>query len=333
MSRVKIVGLVPLLFLVLLASIIWSVSTGALPIPFLKTVATLFGGGDEQTRMLIFKLRLPRVLVAAMVGAGLAVSGTILQAIFRNPLSAPDIVGINGGASVAAVAFLTLMKASVSIHWLPVAAFGGALTAAALIYILAYTRNSSPLRLILVGVGISSAASALTTFLLISGDSYRADQILNWLTGTVYGKSMEHAAALLPWIVIFIPLAWGMSRHLNVMLLGDTVAMGVGSAVERTRLVLLLIAVCLAASSVSVAGGIAFIGLMAPHIGRRLAGNQHAGLITVSALIGAILLVLADLAGRTLFAPKDLPAGIFTAALGAPFFFYLFFKNNGTSVK
>lgn len=326
-------AIIPLLVLILFASMIWSVSTGALAVPFTRAAAVLFGGGDEQTRMLILKLRLPRVLVAAMVGAGLAVSGTLLQTIFRNPLSAPDIVGINGGASVAAVAFLTVMDGGTSIHWLPAAAFGGALVTALLIYLLAWTRTGSPLRLVLVGVGISSAASALTTFLLISGDAYRADQILNWLTGTVYGKSLEHAAVLLPWILTGIPLAVGMSKHLNVLLLGDSVAAGVGSRVGRTRLLLLLIAVCLAASSVSIAGGIAFIGLMAPHIGRRLAGIQHGLLIPVSALTGALLMVLADMAGRTLFAPEDLPAGIFTACLGVPFFFYLYFKKSGMSVK
>ncbi|WP_245948214.1 FecCD family ABC transporter permease [Paenibacillus sambharensis] len=328
MSNKRLVTLCTVLTAILFGTTAWSVSVGSMNLPVLEVAATLLGGGDETDRRLIFSLRLPRILVAAMVGAGLAVAGAIMQGIFRNPLAAPDIIGINGGASAAAAAFLLFMSGQYSIHLLPVAAFAGAAGAAALIYALAWKNGASPFRLILIGIGISSAASALTTFLLISGDSYRAVQIVSWLTGTVYGKSLEHVYALIPWVAVLIPLAWGMSRHLDVLALGDATATGVGSDVQRTRLVLLMIGVALAGACVGIAGGIAFIGLMAPHMARRLAGIRHRAIIPVSALLGAILLVLADLAGRTLFAPQSLPAGIFTAGFGAPFFFYLLLKRS-----
>lgn len=307
--------------------IILSVSFGASRLPFRDVIAALFGAGDAQTSMLIHKLRLPRVLVAVLVGLALGTAGAMMQGVFRNPLASPDIMGVNGGASVAAVAFLTLTGSRFSIYWLPVAAIAGAFIAALLIYLLGWKRGAAPFRLVLIGVGIATAMSALTTFLLISGPAFKATQVLNWLSGTIYGLSTPHLLALMPWVAVFLPIGWMMSRHLNVLALGDATAAGLGSSVQRNRLVLLLISVALAGGAVGIAGGIGFVGLMAPHMARMLVGIRHGMLIPVSALVGAILLVGSDMAGRLLFMPYDLPAGIFTAAIGAPFFFYLLYTN------
>lgn len=323
----------PLVYLpiLLFGLVVASLSAGAMRIPFAEVAVTLLGFGEDTTRMVVFNLRMPRVAAAALVGAAMAVSGAIMQGVFRNSLASPDLLGIGGGASVAAVAFMTVTAGAFSIHWLPLVAAGGAFAAAALIYVLAWRQGADPFRMVLIGIGISTATAALTTFLLLSGPAHLALQVLNWLTGTVYGTSKQHVAALLPWIAILLPLACAKARHLDVLSLGDPAAIGLGSAVHRTRLALLALGVAMAGAAVGIAGAISFIGLMAPHMARRLAGIRYALVIPVSALVGAILLVLADLAGRLLFAPLDLPAGVFTAAFGAPFFFYLLYAKRRVS--
>ncbi|WP_411551485.1 FecCD family ABC transporter permease [Paenibacillus lautus] len=323
-TRVSVITLLALLLGLL---VVLSVSLGASRLPFRDVIAALFGAGEDQTSLLIHKLRLPRVLVAALVGSALGAAGAVMQGVFRNPLASPDIMGVNGGASVAAVAFLTLTGSRYSIYWLPAVAIAGAFIAAALIYLLGWKRGASPIRLVLIGVGIATAMSALTTFLLISGPAFKATQVLNWLSGTIYGLSTPHLLALLPWVAVLLPIGWLMSRHLDVLALGDATAAGLGNPVQRTRLVQLLISVALAGGAVGIAGGIGFVGLMAPHMARMLVGIRYGTLIPVSALVGAIIVVGSDMAGRLMFMPYDLPAGIFTAAIGAPFFFYLLYTK------
>ncbi|MFS0727463.1 FecCD family ABC transporter permease [Paenibacillus sp. 1P07SE] len=312
---------------VLLLVVLLSIAYGALSIPIKDVIWAMFGAGDQQNRMLIQSLRLPRTVMAVLVGAALGVAGALMQGVFRNPLASPDIMGVGGGASAAAVAFLTLTDGRFSIHWLPVSAIAGALVTAALIYILGWRGGSSPNRLILIGVGMSTAMSALTTFLLISGSSFKATQVLNWLTGTVYGSSKVEVFVLLPWVALCLPLAWLIARRLNILAMGDSVATGLGNPVNRSRLLVLLLSVLLAGAAVGLAGAIGFIGLMAPHIARSLVGVRYGWIIPMSAVIGAVLLVGADMIGRLAFMPYDLPAGIFTAAIGAPFFFYLLYRS------
>lgn len=177
----------------------------------------------------------------------------------------------------------------------------------------------SPFRLVLIGIGISTAMGALTTFLLISGPAYLAAQVLNWMTGSIYGTNWSYIEVLWPWVAVFIPLSFLLAKELNVQSLGEDVAIGLGSRVQLSRMILLFYSVALAGAAVGVAGTISFIGLMAPHIARMFVGNSYKLIIPVSALIGAIILLLADLAGRMLFQPLDVPAGVFTAGIGAPF--------------
>ena len=201
-TRVSVITILALLLGLL---VVFSVSLGASRLPFRDVIAALFGAGEDQTSLLIHKLRLPRVLVAALVGSALGAAGAVMQGVFRNPLASPDIMGVNGGASVAAVAFLTLTGSRYSIYWLPAVAIAGAFIAAALIYLLGWKRGASPIRLVLIGVGIATAMSALTTFLLISGPAFKATQVLNWLSGTIYGLSTPHLLALLPWVAVLLP--------------------------------------------------------------------------------------------------------------------------------
>ena len=256
----------------------------------------------------------------------LAIAGAITQGITRNPLAAPGIIGVNAGASLAAVSLIVVFPAT-PIAVLPLAAFSGALTVAILIYLLAWKGGSSPVRLILVGVGFSLIAGALTNLMVTFGDIYDVSQALVWLAGSVYGRSWEQVLAFTPWLIIFGLLSILLSRELNALQMGDDVARSLGSRLEWQRGWLLFSSVALAGAAVATAGGICFVGLMAPHIARQLVGPSHEGLLPVAALTGGMVVVAADLVGRLLFAPIELPCGIVTAIIGAPYFLWLLYRS------
>ena len=319
---------VPVILLILtlmtVVAMVLSVGYGEYPISPIDVVKTLLGiptaNGDYA--FIINTLRLPRTITAFLVGLGLAIAGTITQGITRNPLAAPGIIGVNAGATLAAVSLIILLP-NAPVSLLPFAAFGGALTVSLLIYLLAWQGGSSPVRLILVGIGFSLIAGALTDIMITFGEINSVSQALVWLAGSVYGRSWSQVYSLIPWIIIFGLMALLLTRELNTLNLGDEVARGLGSRVEWQRGLLLLTAVALAGASVATAGAVGFVGLMSPHLGRQLVGASHEGLLPVSAMMGGMLVVVADLLGRVLFVPLELPCGIITAAIGAPYFVYL----------
>lgn len=295
------------------------------PVDVLRSVLRLPGANPEN-EFIVNTLRLPRMLVAALVGMALGLSGTILQGLTRNPLAAPGILGINAGAGLVAVSLIVLVPA-VPANAIPAAAFGGALVVALLIYWLAWHGGDSPMRLILIGIGLGAVMNALTTLMITFGDIYNVQRALIWLTGSVYGRTWDELWALLPWIVVFAPLSLLLARDLNALNLGEDVARGLGVAVEVRRGLLLLAAVALAGATVAAAGTIGFVGLMSPHLARRLVGSDHTGLLPIAGVIGSLVVVSSDLVGRTLFAPIELPCGLITAAVGAPFFIYLLWRQ------
>lgn len=323
---------VPLVLLVLglitLTVMVVNVGYGEYVIPPFEVLKTILGLETENSdyAFIVNILRLPRVLVAFLVGMGLAVSGAILQSLTRNPLADPGIIGVSSGASLAAVSLIVLFPAT-PLFLLPLAAFGGALSVAILIYLLAWEQGSSSIRLILVGVGLATIVGALTTLMVTFGEINSVSQALIWLTGSVYGRSWEHVWPLLPWLAILVPMTLLLSRDLNTLNLGDQVARGLGSQVEFKRSLLLLISVALAGAAVATAGTIGFVGLMAPHIARYLVSPAHEGLIPTAALTGGLIVVLSDLLGRSLFAPIEIPCGVITAAIGAPYFLYLMYQS------
>lgn len=282
------------------------------------------GGG---LGFIVTQLRLPRALLAALVGSALAVSGLLLQGQVRNPLASPDLLGITSGASAGAVFYLAVLAGSLGPHGLPLAAMLGAGLAALLVYGLAWNHGASPLRLVLVGVGVSAILAAATTFLLVFSPLTTTLSAYVWLTGSVYGASWPEVRALgLWWLVLLLPLA-ALARHAVLAQLDDDLARGLGVRLQRQRAALLALAVALAGVAIAWGGAIAFVGLIAPHIARRLLPAGFAAQALMAALAGALLVMLADLLGRTLFLPLDLPAGIFVAALGAPFFLYLLIRQ------
>jgi iron complex transport system permease protein len=310
-----------------LLTVILSTALGDTVYTPLEVIRGALGMGEADQTMVIRHLRLPRIVVALLAGASLAAAGAVLQGVIRNPMASPDILGVTGGASVAAVIFLTYFSDSLSIRWLPAAAMLGAIAVSVMLYVFAWKKGISPFRLILVGVGMASLMSAMTTMMIIFSPKNDPGQAYLWLTGSVYGSNWENVLTILPWTLLLLPLAYGFSRHIDIGQLGDEVAIGAGSKVQRNRVILLAISVALAGSAVSVAGGVGFIGLVAPHMARKLVGSSFSHVLPASALLGGIVVMLADLVGRTILLPLDIPVGVFTSAIGAPFFIYLLFTR------
>lgn len=306
---------------------ILSLSVGSSFIHPLSVIKELIGYGNGENDFVLNTLRLPRVLLAFLVGAALGVSGLILQGIIRNPLASPDIIGITGGASVGAVIFVIVFSESIGLKWVSVAAFLGAAIVSIIIYLLSWKKGVTPIRLVLIGIGVAAAMKALTTMMVVLSDTVQVTRAYLWLTGSLYAASWQDVTSILPWVIIFIPLALVFSRTINAKELGDDIALGLGINIQLQRVLLLFISVALAGSAVAYAGGIGFVGLIAPHIARMLAGRSFAGLVPMSALIGGSIVALADVVARTAFLPLDIPAGVFTSGIGAPFFIYLLFRN------
>lgn len=276
---------------------------------------SLAGSGDHS--FIVTGLRLPRALVAVAVGMGLGASGAILQALTRNPLAAPEVVGITEGANLAAVCVLVLLP-GVPVAFLPAAAFAGAALTSAIVYRIAWRRGSHPTRLLLVGIGVAAGARALVTAVVSTAPVFAVLQAVVWTTGSVYGTGWEDFRLVAASLAVLLPVSLLLARRLDVLQLGEGVAAGLGSRVDRDRGLLLVIAIALAATAVAVGGPIAFVGLLAPHIARRLAGPSGVALLSVSAVTGAAVVVAADTIGRTLFAPTDVPAGVLTPLVGVP---------------
>lgn len=310
---------------------LYSLNTGTLKLNPVMVVKTLFGFGDFQSETVLFDYRLPRIVVTMLAGIGLGIAGGILQSLSRNPLADPGIIGLNAGAAFGLIVFVTYFHALEGNPSLliPLFTFGGGLLAAAVIVLLAYDRHEGlvPIRLILVGIAVAAGFSALTLYLSLKLDEDTYTFASRWLVGNVWGRDWIHVLALLPWIVCLVPLTLMQSNTLNALTLGDAVASSVGVRVQRKRLLLLTLAVGLASASVSMTGGIGFIGLVAPHLARRLVGSLHQYFLPVSALLGLLILVSADTIGRSIFAPNAIPAGVVVAFIGAPYFLYLLTKT------
>lgn len=313
--------------LLIIIVIIISMNTGFIRLSPLEVMRTLFGLGNEKQQLVLYEFRLPRIIISILVGMGLAVSGCVLQGISRNALADPGILGINAGAGLAVMLFISFFPSTTAapVFLLPVLAFTGAGITAIIIYSLAYKRYEgiSPMRLLLTGVavaaGISSAMIVLT--LRLSPENYQF--VATWLAGSIWGSNWKFVFSLLPWVIVLIPFVYSRARVLNVLNLGDLTATGLGTSIEKERRILLAAAVGLAGASVSVSGGIGFVGLIGPHLARQLVGSKHQILIPASALTGGLLVIVADTIGRWILQPSEIPAGIVVAVIGAPYFLYL----------
>ena len=332
MGKQRPIILMVVLFLLLIFAFFLSLNTGAATIKPVDVWQTLMGSGSDKNELILFEFRLPRIVIAILVGAALAVSGAILQAITKNEIAEPGIIGINAGASLAAVLFIFFLSGIdigiSSTYLLPISTLFGALLAAVLIYIFAWKGGISPVRLVLVGIAVNAGFNAILILFQLKMDPQDFDQAITWLSGSIWGTDWHYVLAVLPWLVILIPITMLKSSTLNIIQMGDEIASGLGIHMERERGIFLLIAVALAGAAVSVAGNIAFLGLVAPHLVRRLIGPKHQGLLPASALMGALILVVADMIGKNLLEPSEIPVGIVVSAIGAPYFIYLLIKTD-----
>ena len=269
--------------------------------------------------------RAPRIAAAMCAGAALALAGTLIQSVSRNPLADPGILGVTGGAGLGAVIIVTSAVASTA--GMIAAAVVGALLAFALVYLLAWRGGLNADRFILIGIGISYGASALTTFLLLRANPWDTPKIYTWLSGTTYGRVWEQVIPVAIVLAVALPLAFAVRREADVLALDEDTPRLIGIGVEPTRLTMLVAAAVLAALSVTAVGVIGFVGLVAPHAARALVGSHHARVIPVAVLLGALLVGVADTIGRTIIAPEQLPAGLVVALLGAPYFVWLLWRS------
>lgn len=324
-KRVRVTTIAAIFLLI--AVFIISVATGFASLTPSELFRTIIGQGTPRENLILFEFRLPRIVVAILAGMGLAVSGAILQSITKNPLSDPGILGINAGAGLMVVVYIMFftVETSSSLYVLPLFALAGGMVTAFVIYIMSYIKGEGvePTRLVLVGVGLAAALYGATLTLSTRLEMEDYSFMANWMAGRIWGDDWTFVLSLLPWILILIPLTLFKSNVLNTLNLHENVSIGVGVNAGKERIVLIMIAVALASASVAVSGGIAFVGLMAPHIARSLVGPRHQAFLPVAALIGAILLLTADTIGRVILDPSGIPAGIIVTIIGAPYFMYL----------
>lgn len=311
--------LILFLFLALLGSFL-SLTKGSSVITMEQIVEILLHPGSDPQSQIIWNIRMPRTIVGALVGINLSLSGAILQAIMRNPLADPHIIGISSGAGLAGVVIMILFPALE--YLITPVAFVGAMLAAVCIYILAWKNGIKPVRIILAGVAVSAFLSAGISGLMIFY-SDRVHGALMWMVGGLAARSWPHVNIILPYATIGLVLALGSAAYLNILQLGDEMARGLGINVEVTRIVMTAIAALLAASAVSVVGLLGFVGLVVPHAARLLIGSDYRFLLPAAALLGIAIVTFSDTFARVIFAPIELPVGIIMAFLGAPFFLFL----------
>lgn len=319
-SRSRIVVIVTLA-LAIVAAII-AIGLGSVFIPIADILSTIFGSSSKAVNdTIIWDIRLPRVLLAMIIGANIAISGALLQAVMGNPLADPGLTGVTSGA--AACVLVIMLAAPQYTQFIPIAAFVGGLIAAAIVYLLAWRRTGiSPITIILSGVAVNALCGGLIGLLTIMY-SDRLPAAVQWLNGSLAAKGNNALMMVLPYAIVGWILSFFAIRKANIIRLGDQVASNLGENVNRIRILLSLLAVFLAAISVAAIGMIGFVGLVVPHMARLLVGSDYKYLLPMSMALGALVLLIADTAGRTLFAPLDIPAGILMAVIGGPYFLYL----------
>ncbi len=306
-----------------------NIGLGDFPLTPGQVFDVLLGGGQTSHRFIVLDLRLPRSLTAVLVGAALALAGAIFQAVARNPLASPDILGVTWGASVGAVSVITFAGAvtgPVAEIGIPVAALAGGFFFGLLVYALAWRKGIEGFRMVLVGVGVAAIAGNLTTYLLTVGDVTDAGRAMVWITGSLNGRGWEHVVPVGIALAVLMPAAFVCAHVLGALQFGDDTVRGLGVRLNAARSLLLLIGIALASVATAAAGPIAFVALAAPQVAVRLAATATPPLLG-SAVVGGLLVVGSDLVARTAFGGFEMPVGVVTAVLGAPYLMYLLIRG------
>ncbi|WP_339195300.1 iron ABC transporter permease [Aeribacillus sp. FSL W8-0870] len=318
------------------AAIYVSLTNGEFDIKVIDIVKTLLRvDPNSEHDLVIFEFRLPRILIASLIGFGFAVAGATLQGISRNGLADPGVLGINSGAGAAIVIFMLFFEGQITgSGWLSTLAmplFGwiGGLASALLIYLFSWRNGKlDSERAILVGIAIGFGFGALSMFLSLKMNPQDFEMATVWLNGSIWNANWKYIVSILPWFVILVPIIIKKSYILDLLQLGEDRAIGLGIRTEKEKNVFLLCSIGIVSACVSVAGNIVFVGLIAPHIAKRLVGIHHFWLIPVSGTVGMLMVIVSDYIARTVFSPAELPVGIVISIIGVPYFIYLLFKDS-----
>ncbi len=328
--RITVLLLLVALVFVFLLSLSW----GTYQISFIAILETLLGNGSKAENMTIFSLRLPRLAVAILVGICLSTSGCILQSITRNELAESGMIGINAGASLFVVLLISYGQTNYydtlgdnALYLMPFVAILGALTSGLVIYFFSNKNGINPTRLILTGIGVNIGINAFITLYQLNMSQSDYNQILTWTSGSLWGSSWKFFYLILPFTILFSVLVAFKLKIMDALDLGDELAIGLGVEVNKERKILGFYAVALAGIATAVAGNIAFLGLISPHIAKKLVGPVHKRQLPVSAIISCIIIIFADSLSRNLFSPIEIPVGITISIVGVPYFIYLMMKE------
>lgn len=279
---------------------------------------------DDKNYFTLMEYRLPRALLAIIIGGALAISGVLVQSVVRNPLASPDILGINNAAGLVAVTVLIFLP-NLAFYWLPIFAFIGGVLSFILLWMICGF-NFRPIKMAIIGVALSALWAAISHYLMLT-NPVEINTAMLWLTGSLWGRSWAYVNVVLPWLLVLLPLPFIFCRDLDTLGLGENKASTLGVSVNKTQILVLVLAVALSTTAVAICGPIAFLGLVAPHLARKLVGGRHRTLLPASMLIGTLLLQISDILARVIDPPTELPAGILTAIIGAPYFFYLLMRT------
>ena len=279
---------------------------------------------DDKNYFTLMEYRLPRAMLAILLGGALAISGVLVQSVVRNPLASPDILGINNAAGLVAVSVLMFLP-NLAFYWMPIFAFLGGVLSFVILWIVCGF-NFRPIKMAIIGVALSALWAAISHYLMLT-NPVEINTAMLWLTGSLWGRSWSYLNVVLPWLIVLLPLPFIFCRDLDTLGLGENKASTLGVTVNKVQISVLVLAVALSTTAVAICGPIAFLGLVAPHLARRLVGGRHRTLLPAALIIGALLLQLSDILARVIDPPTELPAGILTAIIGAPYFFYLLMRT------
>ena len=331
-KRFKIV--LAVLIALLLISFMVTLCWGTYKISPSQVLNTLVGNGSKLQNTAIMSIRLPRMLVGIFVAIALSTAGCILQTITKNDLADTGIIGINAGASVAAVLFITYSTGAyyselgqLSIFVLPFMAIIGAGVSALIIYMMSSRKGIKPKRLLLIGIGLNAGLNAFITFFTFRGGIGDYNRVLVWTSGSLWGSGWTYAKVIIPIVALMFIVVLLNHKKLDVLNLSDELSISLGLNLEKERKKFLTFAVILAGTATAFAGNIGFLGLISPHIARKLVGSYHKNFITISAMISIIIVILADAVSRNLFSPIEIPVGITVSIFGVPYFIYLMMKE------
>ena len=330
----KSVIIMILMSLLLMVVFLITLSWGTYTMSFSEVVMTLLGQGSKLQSTTIFDIRLPRLCVAMLVAICLSTAGCILQSVTRNELAEPGMIGINAGAALAVVLLISSGQKTyyseigdASLFVMPLIAMIGSFISGSLIYRLSYKKGVSPTRLILTGIGVNVGINAFISLYQLNMAQGDYNQVLTWINGSLWGSSWKFFYLILPLTLVFLGLTLWKVKILDVIDLGDELAIGLGVHVEKERKMLFFYATALAALATSVAGNLAFLGLLGPHLAKRLVGPVHRRLIPMASRLSVMIILLADSISRNVFSPIEIPVGTTIAIVGVPYFIYLMLKE------